>query len=105
MRTLRSSLAALVFVASVACHTSDSPKTIAAKLAAAHTAQEEADVFHRLRHRRHLGFAPFDAEGKLVDMTQQEWWERTQRIVITLDDEQIPHVLIDKKNVFVLMAE
>ena len=87
-----------------ACKSTESPQVLAGQLKGVSSSQEEAAIFERLS-RPGLGLAAYDAKGKRLSMSEPTWQDRTFRIVISVEGQDMSHVLIDKKNLMILMRE
>jgi predicted secreted hydrolase len=109
MRAARSLCVPLAFLLTTAlplaaCRSAESPQVLAGQLKGVSSSHEEAAIFERLS-RPGLGLAVYDAKGNRISMTDQDWEARTFRIVITVEDQNMSHVLINKKNLMILMRE
>lgn len=86
-----------------------SRKTLAV-LRDVYTEQEEAraltEIWQKARedHLR-LSFSVTDKNGATIMMSDKEWWARVDRVVISLDGEQIEHKVLKGENLLVLMGE
>jgi hypothetical protein len=106
MTTVRNTMATvfiLVLALSTGCR-SDAA-TIEKALIGVKTGDHERVAFEKVWKNVRVSFAPFDVDGKRIDMAVSSWQRQTAYIEFYADGRTIRHDLLDDENLSVLMRE
>jgi len=95
-----------VLILCVAACTACRSRAALEQVRAAHTPAEEAAAFEAVQaSAERVGFTALDEQGRVIDISQDQWWLRAKGLTLLVDGTVVDHRLIEPTNVLILMRE